>query len=109
MLNQDIILNEDISIEIIFDYVYNYYTILKNLSIILLYQYFNEKCNFNNFLKSKIPIKLIPIIKKFYEFKFDFNGCKNKPVLKYVNNEENKSVEFKDINVNDSYFIKKKF
>lgn len=108
MLNQDIILNEDISIEIIFDYVYNYYTILKNLSIILLYQYSNEKCNFNNFLKSKIPIKLIPIIKKFYEFKFDFNGCKDKSVLKYVSNGENKSVEFKYINVNDSYFIKKK-
>lgn len=108
MLNQDIILDKEISIEIIFDYVYNYYTMLKNLSIILLYQYFNENVNLNNFLKSKIPIKLIPIIKKFFEFKFDFNGCKNITVLKYIKNGENKSVTFKKLGLNQNYFIKKK-
>lgn len=108
ILNSDLLLEDEIFLENIFDYVYNYYTIIKNLSILFLYQNMSSDVKLTEFLKNKIPIKLIPVISRFINYKFNFNGSENINVMKFIKNSQNEPLEEKDILISKKYFIMKK-
>jgi hypothetical protein len=102
--------NDDILLEDVFEYVYNYYTNLKSLFLILCYQYTlnpSSETTFMNFIKKKKISNLSKNILRLYFFEIKFNSEENISILNILENK-NKNLEITHIYENKSFYIKKK-
>jgi len=102
--------NDDIFLEDILEYVYDYYSNLKSLFILLCYQYTLNPLNettFMNFIKRKKLNDLSKNILRLYFFEVKFNSEENISILNILE-RKNKKLEIKYIDNNKSFYIRKK-